>query len=120
MHRDIKSANILADKDGKCKLSDFGVSETITKGSEESVKRDFKGTANYLPPETINNSEYTRFSDIWSLGCTIFEMLTGSPPWSEFSNEFAVMNKISKITKGPELPEEASDDLKDFLECCFK
>jgi hypothetical protein len=76
IHRDIKGANILVDRDGICKLSDFGGAKII----EEEIdirKQSFKGTPNWMAPETVKKLEYSRFSDIWSLGCTVIEMSTG-------------------------------------------
>ncbi len=76
IHRDIKGANILVDRDGVCKLSDFGGAKFM----EEEIdlrKNSFKGTPNWMAPETVRRLEYTRFSDIWSVGCTIIEMASG-------------------------------------------
>jgi serine/threonine protein kinase len=76
IHRDIKGANILVDRDGICKLSDFGGAK-IVQEDIDIKKHSFKGTPNWMAPETVKKLEYTRFSDIWSLGCTIIEMATG-------------------------------------------
>jgi len=80
----------------------------------------FKGTPNWMAPETVKNMEYSRFSDIWSLGCTIIEMATGHPPWSEYKNPMAVLYNLMKLNKTPELPQHLSDECKDFLNCCLK
>jgi serine/threonine protein kinase len=57
-------------------LSDFGGAKIIIE--EIDLKHpSFKGTPNWMAPETIKLLQYTRFSDIWSLGCTIIEMITG-------------------------------------------
>ncbi|KAK4759109.1 hypothetical protein SAY87_020410 [Trapa incisa] len=55
--------------------------------------------------------------DIWSLGCTVIEMLTGRPPWSEYEGA-AAMFKILKDT--PPVPKSLSPEGKDFLRCCFQ
>jgi serine/threonine protein kinase len=80
----------------------------------------FKGTPNWMAPETVKNMEYSRFSDIWSLGCTIFEMATGNPPWSEYNNVTAVLYNLMNLKKTPELPEYLSEECKDFISCCLK
>lgn len=76
VHGDIKGANILVDSDGTCKLTDFGGAK-IVKDGIDLKKNSFKGTPNWMAPETVRNLENTRFSDIWSLGCTMIEMVTG-------------------------------------------
>ena len=76
IHRDIKGANILVNRDGICKLSDFGGAKIM----EEEInlkKQAFKGTPNWMAPETIKELEHTRFSDVWSIGCTVIEMAVG-------------------------------------------
>lgn len=75
---DIKGANILVDRDGLCKLSDFGGAKVIVDEIEFKQQNSFKGTPNWMAPETVKSMEYTRFSDIWSLGCTVIEMSTGT------------------------------------------
>jgi serine/threonine protein kinase len=74
---DIKGANILVDKEGICKLSDFGGSKIIVEEIEINKQNSFKGTPHWMAPETIKFLETTRYSDIWSLGCTVIEMATG-------------------------------------------
>lgn len=64
------------DRYGICKLSDFGGAKIIE--AEFDIKNNsFRGTPNWMSPETVRKLEYTRFSDIWSLGCTLIEMATG-------------------------------------------
>jgi serine/threonine protein kinase len=84
VHRDIKGGNVLVDKNGTCKLADFGNSKRLY--SELEDDNQIKGTAHWMAPEVIKQNKYGRYSDIWSLGCTIIEMATGSPPWSQYKN----------------------------------
>ena len=60
-----------------------------------------------------------RFSDIWSLGGTVVEMLTGKPPFNNIGNPLATMYKIVQDNKAPEMQEEVSKDCKDFLMKCL-
>ncbi|KAF8023762.1 hypothetical protein BT93_F1069 [Corymbia citriodora subsp. variegata] len=63
-----------------------------------------------------NSTDLNHTVDIWSLGCTIIEMLTGKPPWSEYERA-AAMFKV--IRSAPPIPETLSAEGKDFLQCCF-
>jgi len=117
---DIKGANILVDKDGICKLTDFGGSKQLVEDIDVEKQKSFKGTPHWMAPETIKTLESTRYSDIWSLGCTVIEMATGEPPWSQFTNQITALFNIMNAQNPPDLPEFLSDDLKDFLNKCFK
>src|SRR3954470_20476351 len=89
VHRDIKPANCLVDKHGTVKLLDLGLAKlteddqaSLTMANEENVP----GTADYLAPEqALNSHEADGRSDIYSLGCTLYFLLTGSPPFPEGS-----------------------------------
>jgi mitogen-activated protein kinase kinase kinase 3 len=82
VHRDIKGANILVDPNGDIKLADFGMAKHI---SAYTSIRSFKGSPYWMAPEVIMNSNgYSLSVDIWSLGCTILEMATAKPPWSQY------------------------------------
>lgn len=86
IHRDIKGANVLVDNNGVCKLADFGSSKKLTEILQKEEFRSLIGTVNWMAPEVIMQTGHGRLADIWSLGCTIIEMATGKPPWSEFQN----------------------------------
>ena len=72
-----------------------------------------------MAPETVKKLENTRFSDIWSLGCTIIEMIQGVPPWNNFKNPLSVLNHIYKTEIPPQIPDNISNVLKDFLNKCL-
>jgi serine/threonine protein kinase len=120
VHRDIKGANILVERDGLCKLSDFGGAKVIKDEIEFKQQNSFKGTPNWMAPETVKNLEYTRFSDIWSLGCTIIEMATGEPPWAEYKNPMAALYNLMHTNMPPSFPNSLSENCKNFLSCCLK
>ncbi|XP_057973343.1 mitogen-activated protein kinase kinase kinase 5-like isoform X2 [Malania oleifera] len=121
VHRDIKGANLLVDAKGVVKLADFGMAKHLTgQGSVLSMK----GSPYWMAPEVMlntaqknTNPELAFAVDIWSLGCTIIEMLNGSPPWSEVSG-VAAMFKV--LNKSPPIPETLSSEGKDFLRLCFR
>jgi serine/threonine protein kinase len=117
VHRDLKAANILAAKDGSIKLTDFGVSMNLMLGESE-LDAVVAGTPNWMAPEIIELEGATTASDIWSLGCTVVEFVTGFPPYSGL----LAMTTLFRIVEDdcPPLPEHVSPELTDFLHRCFK
>lgn len=75
----LKPENILIDKDGFAKLTDFGLSKDNLLSDQRT--NSFCGTAEYLAPEVLNKKGYTMACDWWSFGCVIYEMLTAQPPF---------------------------------------
>ncbi|XP_010664609.1 mitogen-activated protein kinase kinase kinase 5 isoform X2 [Vitis vinifera] len=121
IHRDIKGANLLVDSFGVVKLADFGLAKFLT---GQACDLSLKGSPHWMAPEVMQavlrkdaNPDLAFAVDIWSLGCTIIEMLNGRPPWSEFAAP-AAMFKV--LHESPPLPETLSSEGKDFLQHCFR
>ncbi|KAK4697163.1 hypothetical protein P7C71_g882, partial [Lecanoromycetidae sp. Uapishka_2] len=114
IHRDIKGANILTTKQGLVKLADFGVATRTTTFNESSVV----GTPYWMAPEVIELSGATTASDIWSLGCTVIELLDGKPPYHKMQPMHALFRIVND--DHPPLPEGASPIVRDFLMQCFQ
>jgi serine/threonine protein kinase len=81
-HRDIKGGNVLVDEAGTVKLADFGAS-TKTSALGEKSGHELHGTPYFMAPEVLSHSKYSRAGDIWSVGCTMIQMLTTQPPWKD-------------------------------------
>ncbi|KAI8306436.1 Cytokinesis protein [Colletotrichum sp. SAR11_59] len=117
IHRDIKGANILTTKDGKVKLADFGVSTSTLAGGQDK-EAQVVGTPYWMAPEIIQLSGASPASDIWSVGCTVIELLQGRPPY----HNLAAMPALFAIVNDdhPPLPEGISPASRDFLMQCFQ
>uniref|UniRef100_A0A4W3HQ90 Mitogen-activated protein kinase kinase kinase 3 n=1 Tax=Callorhinchus milii TaxID=7868 RepID=A0A4W3HQ90_CALMI len=119
VHRDIKGANILRDSVGNVKLGDFGASKRLqTICMSGTGIRSVTGTPYWMSPEVISGEGYGRKADVWSLGCTVVEMLTEKPPWAEFEAMAAIF-KIATQPTNPQLPSHISDHCRDFLKQIF-
>ncbi|KAJ4396125.1 Protein kinase of the Mitotic Exit Network [Gnomoniopsis smithogilvyi] len=116
IHRDIKGANILTTKDGTVKLADFGVSTSTLAGPDKEAQ--VVGTPYWMAPEIIQLSGATSASDVWSVGCTVIELLQGRPPY----HNLAAMPALFAIVNDdhPPLPEGVSAAARDFLMQCFQ
>lgn len=118
IHRDIKAANVLVTDQGRVLLCDFGVSALLS--TAHAKRTTFVGTPYWMAPEVITSgSMYDSKADIWSLGITLYEMTTGSPPHSNQA-EMKVLSLIPS-TKPPRLAEyEGSKDMREFVAMCLK
>ncbi|ELW67512.1 Mitogen-activated protein kinase kinase kinase 3 [Tupaia chinensis] len=119
VHRDIKGANILRDSAGNVKLGDFGASKRLqTICMSGTGMRSVTGTPYWMSPEVISGEGYGRKADVWSLGCTVVEMLTEKPPWAEYEAMAAIF-KIATQPTNPQLPSHISEHGRDFLRRIF-
>ncbi|NXG70712.1 NEK1 kinase, partial [Baryphthengus martii] len=116
LHRDIKSQNIFLTKDGTVQLGDFGIARVLNSTAE--LARTCIGTPYYLSPEICQNKPYNNKSDIWALGCVLYEMCTLKHAF-EAGN---MKNLVLKIISGPFPPVSMhySYDLRNLLSQLFK
>lgn len=104
----LKPENILLDKKGYVKLTDFGLSKII---KNNEMAESICGTPEYLAPEIINREGHNKCVDWWCLGCLIYEMITGHPPF-EYENRYQLFEAIR--TQQPDLPPNVSTGLLRF------
>ncbi|XP_018550514.1 serine/threonine-protein kinase Nek2 isoform X1 [Lates calcarifer] len=85
LHRDLKPANIFLDIRQNVKLGDFGLARILN--HDTSFAKTFVGTPYYMSPEQINRMSYNEKSDIWSLGCLLYELCALSPPFTAYNQK---------------------------------
>ncbi|XP_022882172.1 MAP3K epsilon protein kinase 1-like isoform X1 [Olea europaea var. sylvestris] len=116
IHRDIKGANILTTKEGLVKLADFGVATKLTEADVNT--HSVVGTPYWMAPEVIEMSGVCAASDIWSVGCTVIELLTCVPPYYDLQPMPALFRIVQD--EHPPIPDSLSPAITDFLRQCFK
>eukprot|EP00117_Sycon_ciliatum_P003041 scpid28808/ scgid8001/ Mitogen-activated protein kinase kinase kinase 2; MAPK/ERK kinase kinase 2 len=119
IHRDVKGANILRDLHGNVKLADFGASRSLQTIKSMSCLKSVHGTPYWMSPEVLNGNGYNETADIWSLGCTVIEMITGKPPWGDLE-PMAALFRIGTCQSGPDLPQSVSVACTRFMEYTFQ
>lgn len=127
VHCDIKAENILLGSSGSVKIGDFGCAQRSSLVVEEEVPRGaasthgaLRGTPMWMAPEVVRRVEQQPPSDIWSLGCTVVQMLQGRPPWGHLAEVAAVLYKVACTREEPPLPEGLSQEARDFLHQCLQ
>ena len=107
LHRDIKPSNVFLDNENNVKLGDFGLSRMLS--NESNFAYSNVGTPYYMSPEQIDENRYNEKSDIWSLGCCLYELTSLRPPF-EATNHLSLALKI-KAGKVQRIPVKYSDEL---------
>ncbi len=117
IHRDIKPANIMLNKDQMVKIMDFGLAKILSESEIEGT--GVKGTPLYMSPEQIQGKRVDHRTDLYSLGCTLYRMAAGRPPFIEGDVYFHHLNTppVSPRSYNPQIPETLS---RIILKCLAK
>lgn len=127
VHGDVKGRNVLLGCDadeccgGGAKLADFGAARML---ASDDVSRGPRGTPAWMAPEVARGGAATPASDVWSLGCTALELLTGKRPWSELGGAVAEVGELLFLIgfggTRPAVPAHLSDACRDFIDKCLR
>lgn len=117
VHRDLKPENILLDENMHTLIADFGSSRILDDrdGENESRRRanSFVGTAHYVSPEILKGERLTKAADLWALGCIIYQMISGLPPFRAGS-EYLIFQKI--LERDLQFPDGFNKMAKDLVQ----
>ncbi|KAF6170400.1 hypothetical protein GIB67_014330 [Kingdonia uniflora] len=120
VHCDVKGKNVLVDSSspGIAKLADFGSAKRISNSDSGNSPVLPRGTPMWMAPEVVRGEKQGPESDIWSLGCTVIEMITGGPPWKDRGYE--TVNRIGFSSEIPVFPAQLSELGRDFVQKCLQ
>ncbi|XP_067842866.1 mitogen-activated protein kinase kinase kinase 19 [Heptranchias perlo] len=123
IHRDIKGNNVMLMPNGVIKLIDFGCAKRMTcvnmSDTHSEMLKSMHGTPYWMAPEVINETGHGKKSDIWSIGCTVFEMASGKPPLAHMDKMAAMFYIGAHRGLMPTLPEQFSENARDFVQICL-
>jgi eukaryotic-like serine/threonine-protein kinase len=110
VHRDVKPGNVLVTATGQVKVADFGIARAITANADENLTQagTVMGTATYFSPEQARGDTVDPRSDIYSLGCVLYELLVGRPP---FSGDTPVAIAYKHVQESPVPPRHLNIEL---------
>ena len=116
VYRDLKPENVLIDSQGYIRIADFGLGKMdVTEDNVMSIK----GTREYLAPEALQKKGYGKSADWWTLGCIIYEMIIGIPPF--YIGNSSLKELFDKILyNNPKYPEQLPQNLRNLLESLLK
>eukprot|EP00439_Symbiodinium_sp_Y106_P079835 s49_g18.t1 len=119
IHRDIKNENLFLESEEHLRIGDFGLARRLKRATEIFVEQQIVGTPLYLSPEVCAKGMYSTASDVWALGCSLFELCSLCLPFEAADFEGwrlcmeALMMRVAKRRRKTEIKEEVSWNMED-------
>ena len=113
IHRDVKPANVMITTAGAVKVMDFGIARALADGGSVTQTAAVIGTAQYLSPEQARGEAVDARSDVYAAGCVLYELLTGSPP---FTGDSPVAVAYQHVREDPKRPSQENPDVSPALD----
>lgn len=114
VHRDMKPANVMIDRSGAVKVMDFGIARAMSDATGSMTQTSAViGTAQYLSPEQARGESVDARSDVYSMGCVLFELLTGQPP---FTGDSPVAVAYQHVREDPPIPSSIRPEIPSVLD----
>ena len=115
MHRDLKPANIFISQDNTLKVGDLGLGREFSSETIEAYSK--VGTPLYMSPEVLQGEGYDMKSDVWSLGCIIYELCEYKSPFRNENEKMSLMDLFNNITKGEfqSISSRFSEELRNLI-----
>lgn len=115
LHRDLTLSNLLLTRDMNTKIADFGLATQLTEPEEKHFT--MCGTPNYISPEVAMRLAHGLEADVWSLGCMLYTMLVGQPPF----DTDAVRSTLNRVIQAEyDLPSDLSTEARDLIQCLLR
>lgn len=136
IHRDLKPANVKLKPDGQVKVLDFGLAKSFVPDGHDSerdssltatgaaarltTEQAILGTPSYMSPEQARARDVDRRSDIWAFGCTLFEALSGNPPFEGKTTADLIVRILRDTPDWSRLPADVPDSIRTILRRCLE
>lgn len=120
IHRDLKSSNLLFDKNKRIKVCDFGFSQFFQKGKKVVDEEGAKGTPLYMAPEVMTGEEFNEKADVYSFGIVLWEILCRKEPFSHHSDFEVFVEAVCDHNERPPLPADCLASLRELICRCWE
>lgn len=119
VHRDLKTMNIVLDKELNCKICDFGL--TLTLDSTHMTVRSLQGSPRYMAPEQFESAaRITEKVDIWQMGCVMLELFCGKIPFAEAKGVQQVATELLVRRRPPSVPADTDPCARCLVQACLR